>query len=195
MAKKAQQEDYAQSLSQEFDQWERYYTHGGQDPFWADGVNLNLIRNHIFYYKHKIEETMKPSEYPNVYYRDEPPEVDPRYMARTDEIRKNAAASLERYLADPDYKFLCRRVESINPKQAKQICIRNVINYAQGLYDAIKRDDLVTMRRHERAEGYLKSFASCAEKVRNLKPPENEQLSMFGSYDGDEEEDEEELEW
>jgi hypothetical protein len=137
---------------------------------------------------------MKPSEYPNVYYRDEPPEVDQHYMARPDEIRRNAAATLERYLADPDYKFLCKRVEGLNPKQAKQICIRNVINYAQGLYDAIRNDDLVTMRRHERAEGYLESFASCAEKVRNLKPPENEQLSMFGSYDYDEE-DEEELEW
>ena len=34
-----------------FERWQSYHDFGGQDPFWADGCNMNLIRNHIIYYK------------------------------------------------------------------------------------------------------------------------------------------------
>ena len=41
-----------------------------------------------------------------------------------------------------------------------------MLNYANGLHLAIERDDLVTMRRHGRADFYLESFQSCAGRVR-----------------------------
>jgi hypothetical protein len=90
------------------------------------------------------------------------------YMARSDEIREHAKAALASYLADPDYRFICRKVEGLNPKDEKKLLVRNVIGYATGLERAIREDDLVTMRRHERAEIYLPSFVSCAERIREL---------------------------
>jgi hypothetical protein len=38
------------------------------------------------------------------------------------------------------------------------------------------------MRRHEVASRYSDSFSTCAERVRNLKPPENEQMMLFADY-------------
>ena len=96
------QEDYAAELQKSFDHWEYLSVHGGSDPFWSDGVNMNLVRNHIFYYKSKIEETMTPEQYPAIYHREPPPEVDRDYMARADEIRANAKISLEAYKSNPD---------------------------------------------------------------------------------------------
>ena len=30
--------------------------HGGSDPNYDDGVNMNLTRNHIIYYKNELED-------------------------------------------------------------------------------------------------------------------------------------------
>jgi len=50
------------------------------------------------------------------------------------------------------------------------------------------------MRRHENAKNYTESFSTCAERVRNLKPPENEQMMLFVDY-GDDNDYEDEEEW
>ncbi|MDR1208791.1 MAG: hypothetical protein LBK41_00505 [Clostridiales bacterium] len=186
MAKRKQSEDYAAALASEFERWEHIYKKGCSDPIWPDGVNLELLHNHILYYKRMIEETMPEAKYPEIYYRDAPPEVDRNYMARSDEIREHAKASLAAYLADPDFRFICRKIEGLNPKDEKKLFVRNVIGYAAGLEKAIREDDLVTMRRHERAEGYLSSFASCAERIRELQSRGNTQLSLFDLSDEDE---------
>lgn len=54
----------------------------------------------------------------------------------------------------------------------------------------------MTMRRHRNPDSYLSSFKSCAEKVRELKPPETGQISLFHIYDDFDEQDmdDEELE-
>ena len=52
-----------------------------------------------------------------------------------------------------------------------------MLNYAQALETAIQEDDLVTMRRHERADRYLDSFRSCAVKVRDVL--ESQELNLF----------------
>lgn len=196
MAKKKQQEDYEKQLRASFDHWQNLYEYGGQDPFWPDGALLNLVRNHIYYYKYKIEETMEPKAYPEIYHRAIPPEVPKDYIAGADEIREKANASLALYLSDENYQYLSKRFDSLDPKQAKQLSVRNVLNYAVGLEIAIKEDDLVTMRRHRNPDTYLSSFASCVEKVKNLKPPENEQISLFHFNDVYDEQDmdDEELE-
>lgn len=171
--------DYAAELQKSFNQWEHLLTHGGSDPTWSDGVNMNLVRTHIIIGKRNIEENMAAGDYPEIYYRVTPPETNQDYMARADEIRGNAEKSLEVYKADPDYQFLCRRVIRLTERQRKETYIGAVIGYAEGLEKAIHDGDLITMRRHERASRYTDSFASCAERVRNLKPPEIEQMSLF----------------
>ena len=190
MAKKKVQEDYGKSLLESYAQWRHLYENGGQDPGWPDGVNINLVRNHIIYYKKQIDENMTLEGYPEAYHWGLPPLVPSDYMARPDEIREAARVSLARYLADPDYQFLCARVDSIDKKQANQISIHNVIGYAAGLEQAIQKDDLVTMRRHRIADSYLSSFVSCAQRVRDLKPPD--QMDLNWRYEDDEDEPEDE---
>ena len=48
--------------------WHELYENGTSDPFWADGVNLNLVHNHIHYYNIIIKECCDELEqdYPEV---------------------------------------------------------------------------------------------------------------------------------
>lgn len=124
---------------------ENLYRYGGSDPFWSDGCNLNLVRNHILYYKNQLKE-MNPI--PEAFYKETPPEVDQSYMARTDEIRVNAAKSLRAYLASEDYIYLH--------------------TYVSGLRQDILSDDLVAMRRHEKPKHYIESFHECRIKLERM---------------------------
>jgi len=192
MAKKSATDDYEASLKKSFSQWDNLYKYGGQDPFWSDGCNLNLIRSHILNYKRLITETMTPERYPEIYYRQTPPEVDRNYMARASDIRINAKASLDCFKSNPDYQYLCRQANSLRPKDERLYNIRLPVNIVKGLEKAIADNDLVTMRRYENPERDLESFASAAHYLRDL-PPENRQLSLFDYNDENTEDDE--LEW
>ena len=165
MAKRTQEDPLAE-LEKDYAHWQALYDHGGSDPTWPDGVNLNLVRNHIYHYKRQIEETCPLYISHELYQRPLPPEVDKDYMARADEIREHAKQSLQAYLADPDYRYLFLHKDSLPPKTRKEVRLDSVLNYANGLHLAIERDDLVTMRRHGRADFYLESFQSCAGRVR-----------------------------
>jgi len=142
-------ENPVEELQAAFRQWNSLYECGGRDPTWPDGVGLNIVRSHIFYWKSRIEEMCSPENHPEIYRRLTPPAVPDEYMARADEIGTGAKASLALYLKDSDYQFLVSKVEQLNPKDAKLLCVRNVIGYAKGLEEAIRTDDLVVMRRHE----------------------------------------------
>ena len=43
--------DYAAELENNYARWDKVFTEGGSDPFWADGVSLSLIRSQILYCK------------------------------------------------------------------------------------------------------------------------------------------------
>ncbi len=172
-------------LQKAFDRWDELYSSGGNDPFWPDGVNLNLVRNHILYYKKEIEQTYEPQNYPPIYYRETPQEVPQDYMARSEEIRVNAKRSVELYKADPNYRFLLSRIDRLHPKDVKETCIQNVINYVKDLEQAIASDDLISMRRHENPNRYIEAFHECVEKVKLLKPIYNEQLSLLDMFSGE----------
>jgi hypothetical protein len=63
--------------------WEDINVHGCNDPFWSDGCNMNLCRNHIIYAKDKIREMCDQTgiNYPDEYFSPTPPEVNNWYMA------------------------------------------------------------------------------------------------------------------
>ena len=188
--KKQKQEDYAERLRESFEHWQYLYEHGGSDPFYTDGTNLNLVRNHIFYYRQMIDETMAEAERPEIYFREPPPEVPNDYMARADEIRKNAKRSLAVYKADPHYRYIRNNMYSLMKKDLEKSSAVYVAGYVSGLEKAIAEDDLVTMRRHEDPKRYLESFPRCADKVQELLV--NAQLSLFSLImDTEEDEDEE----
>ena len=191
MGKKKESENLAKELADTFERWEYLKEHGGSDPFYADGGSMNLERNHIIYYKQKmVEEYGRDYEkYPEIFYREVPPEVNENYMARAGEIKDGAAQALEYYLSDPNFHYLLANRDMLTEKEAKQISLYNVLGYASGLASAIKDGDLISMRRHAgRPEGYLESFAQCATQMMEIinekkKVPEqvqgDGQLSLF----------------
>ena len=178
----------AEKIAERQGRWKWLKEHGGSDPNYEDGCNINLTRNHIISYIREIKEICdeEGQAYPQICETEIPPEVDNRYMARSDEIRQNAKRSLEVYEADGDYKYLLSAAGELDEAQKKQTCIVNVLGYVRGLKDFIARDKLVDMRRHEEPERYLDSFRECAAKVRAILKPEPEkkilplgQLSIF----------------
>ena len=168
MSKRGQKTDYAAELEKSYAQWDEVFTRGGSDPFWTDGVNLELVRNHIIYYKEQLaKQENSLFGLPDIYYRELPPEIDPNYMARPDEIRENARKAIEIIDADENLKFVREQSASLSETQLKQWSIPAIINYAENLRRAIAADDLVIMRRYEHLDSYLESFEAAAQKIKN----------------------------
>lgn len=188
MSKSGKNVDYAAALENSFARWDYIREHGCSDPFWADGVNMNLVRNHIMYYKQQLSEEATLFLLPKAYYREVPPEVDNNYMARPDEIRQNAVRSMQIIDADENLKFVQQQSVHLTEKQLKQLCIPAILGYAENLRRAISEDDLLTMRRYENPNGYLESFQSAAQKLRSP-----EILTGMESIPADEDEEYEEL--
>lgn len=75
--------EYCQCIRREIEHWKAINQNGCNDPFWSDGVNMNLTRNHIIYYQRLIREICAENQLPlpEEYYFSLPPEVDMNYMA------------------------------------------------------------------------------------------------------------------
>lgn len=71
-------------------------------------------------------------------------------------------------------------VRELSDTQTNRLHIRNILGYETALRTAIAEDDLITMRRYENPERYLKSFEQAAEAVRQLEPEENFQMRFLG---------------
>lgn len=173
MSNRKHETDYAAELENSFARWDELFKNGGSDPFWADGANLNLVRNHIVYYKEQLakqENTLLGL--PQIYYRELPPVVDCNYMARPDEIRENARKAMDIIDADENLKFIREQQPTLSEQQIKEWHIPAVINYAENLRRAIREDDLVIMRRYENPERFLESFSAAARQIRD---PESQQ--------------------
>ncbi len=76
-------DDCIRHLIEEIAIWKRIQEYGCNDPFWPDGCNMNLTRNHILSYKQQIRELCEKNNLPlpEKYYLPTPPEVDDDYMA------------------------------------------------------------------------------------------------------------------
>lgn len=76
-------QELADSIIREKEHWENIRDKGCNDPFWCDGTNMNLTRNHIIYNKSVIAEICSETglSFPVEYYIPTPPEVDNCYMA------------------------------------------------------------------------------------------------------------------
>jgi hypothetical protein len=77
-------------LDRSFRRWDDINEHGCTDPFWADGVNMNLVRNHIIYYYRLLADKLENVQLSlfdtgidMTDLRPIPPEVDPDYMSPT----------------------------------------------------------------------------------------------------------------
>ena len=189
MSKQKHETDYAAELENDYARWDKVFTDGGSDPFWSDGANLSLIRSQILYCKEQLaKQENSLFSLPEVYYRETPPEIDPNYMARPDEIRENARKAMEIIDADENLKFVREQAPSLSEAQLKQFCIAAIINYAENLRRAIAADDLIIMRRYEHPEHYLESFESAAIKIRDPESTRriNDNLTVCDPEDDEE---------
>ena len=64
-------------LAERYAHWESERRDGCVDPNWSDGVNLNLVRNHIINFKRQIRRICDNFNLPMpaIYYRALPPEM------------------------------------------------------------------------------------------------------------------------
>lgn len=91
--------------------WLWYRDHGGQDPFWQDGANMNLIRNHMISYKNDMQRLCAAEgwQLPEEYFIPLPDVVDDTYMADPKSPRMktiNGRATHKRVKYDPDDRRL-----------------------------------------------------------------------------------------
>lgn len=191
MGKAKKELNLEKELIREYEHWDVLREFGGRDSFYDDATNMNLTRNHIIGLKMQMEQKYgrNMNQYPEIYFKELPPETRSGYMARADKIRDNAVKVLEQYLINPDFQYLLNNRELMNKREADAICIDNVLGYVSGLATALKQGDLITMRRHAYgAASYQDSFRNCADKLRELlqekrKLPDEtnkeEQITLF----------------
>lgn len=75
--------EYCQCIHREIEHWKDINQNGCSDPFWSDGCNMNLTRNHIIYAQEQVRKICEENQIPLLeeYYLSLPPEVDNNYMA------------------------------------------------------------------------------------------------------------------
>ena len=56
-------EKLGKELRDSYERWNHILQNGAGDPFWEDGLNMNLVRNHIIHYKRQCEAELLPEEY------------------------------------------------------------------------------------------------------------------------------------
>lgn len=183
MARKqmSRKEQLAEVIRESHEQWKRLWKNGGNDPFWTDGVNLNLVRNHIIYGRRLCEEELQKGDYPEEYYLPLPEEVSLNYMVKGDEIRRMAYERMQNIKKNSDYIRLFGKSEK-SQKEA------NIIRYISGYSQSILEDDLVAMRRfiHWDFSGMMQETKQVPKEVvpdvKIEKPLPEGQLSIFDLF-------------
>ena len=76
-------EQERKNILQERQHWKTLRDYGCNDPFWPDGINMNLTRNHIIFARMRVQELCQElgCSLPEEYLLDVPPEVPDGYMA------------------------------------------------------------------------------------------------------------------
>lgn len=91
MAKKTQIiEELCRNICDEIRHWKDVNKNGCNDPFWTDGINMNLTRKHILYFKEQLKDICQKEscDLPAEYYYSTPPKVDSNYMANPKQLER-----------------------------------------------------------------------------------------------------------
>ena len=77
----------SKSIKEEQKRWIDISRNGCNDPAWCDGLNMNLVRNHIISYKKQMQNICVETglSLPSEYYTPTPPKVDNSYMANLEQ--------------------------------------------------------------------------------------------------------------
>lgn len=135
--------EYGACIAQELKHWKELHdgTQPCIDPFWEEGGNMNLIRNHILRYRELIEKELPPVLYPKEYNLPVPEEYPIRYIGGLDTLIERAKAALQKVKGMKSYLELiqCGYVETISEKQKQHdnIFYNVVLGYVKNLECAI----------------------------------------------------------
>lgn len=162
-------------IAREQARWHEIYTNGCHDPFYADGVNLELVRNHIIHYVRELKARSRQPEQLSLFMCAEaedadielPPEVPQDYMAKPEEIRTKALQTMAALISSPEAQFVMRHppLDAAGEKTLHLNVYQN--NYFTNLECAIQKDDYVTMRRYGDTDYWLSAYHTEASKLRS----------------------------
>ena len=93
-------EQLRKDIVRELEHWRALREYGCQDPFWPDGTNMNLTRQHVIYAKERLKELIPDGSLPEEYYLPTPPVVDNDYLAPKGEYFDRRKKSIERMPGD-----------------------------------------------------------------------------------------------
>ena len=174
-------DELAKECKQSYERWTEIRQNGCRDPCWTDGVNLNLVRNHIIYYKRQMATLYKEQgvEPPPVLLRELPPRLDPKFMANADEIRRRATDIMTKIKEMPELNKLKVIYLRLSPVQRSQSGCQYVMNWVSRLKSAIEHDELVVMRIHIWQAEYMNEKMCEALTKAEAMPHEPYQLSLF----------------
>lgn len=70
-------------LIERYSRWVHIFFNGCTDPTYHDGVNIDLVRNHIFYEKSQVEKILGHNymAYPDEYFYPDPIKLPQEFMA------------------------------------------------------------------------------------------------------------------
>ena len=155
---------------QSYEQWDNIFTNGCQDPFWEDGVNLNLVRNHIIYYQNRITDLCEENGYfkPEICFREPPLKVDQHYMAKKAEIEQAACNNLQDIEQNKNYLKLLAFESKLSDEQRKSVSYSAVLGYVNHLKTAILNKDHVAMRRYSNGLWVIDSIVQCLERIEKI---------------------------
>ena len=94
----AEMRELARKITDSAERWKRINENGCNDPFWSDGCNMNLVRNHIIYFKRLMRELNEAEgvELPKEYETRIPPEVENDFMVDPESPRMESVFPLGR---------------------------------------------------------------------------------------------------
>ena len=96
-----------QELTEQFEErnerWNYIRNNGTSDPYWPDGVNINLVRNHCKYYRRLIEGLCEQHglPLPEIYEKPLPPKMPMDFMARPRKLLTNPRPKSKAVISRP----------------------------------------------------------------------------------------------
>lgn len=98
-----------EQLDAEYQHWDDLKKNGCSDPAWPDGVNLNLVRNHIIYWYRLLRERTSQTVQLSMFdagmdLRNErplPPELPDKHMVPTGKYRDRLNKTWTGLIFDP----------------------------------------------------------------------------------------------
>lgn len=171
-------EKVIQRLVDSFQRWEELLHQGGQDPFASDGIDMNLVRNHIIADKQKIEELFE-DEKPDIYHRPTPEVVPDTYMAKAEEIWYGSIEILRQCQTDENKAYL-ENLFLTEEIKMKSGFLRLKMDESQ-LKMEIEAQNYVELRRFLYKD-FKNAYLLCRQEVSRLsaeREQQQEQLDLF----------------